>query len=54
VAKIFNIMKDDKLERKRNFNESYLKRKSFIHHIVHEEATKKKTMALGKARRSSD
>ena len=40
VIMIFDIIKDPKLERKKNFNESYLKRKSILNHIIEEEATK--------------
>ena len=40
VITIFDLVKDQKLERRKNINESYLKRKSILNHILEEEVVK--------------
>lgn len=42
VIKIFDLMKDSKLERKKNINESYFRRKSLINKILVQENNNKK------------
>ena len=39
VITIFDYLKDSKLERKKNINETYKKGKSLVHHIMEEESS---------------